>query len=255
MPGVSSHFDHTLGRLVMGQQVLNLGYSSEHGFVPLDSEIFISNVKAQGLHEDFQDGRSIVGKRYLQAQQLTKPQMAKSMKARAIREGIKVDFLLADAWFGTKAMLRSTEELSLTAIVRMKKGKLKYRLTTYKNEKEVVQDLDLKELYKKTVRKKWQKISGQPYQCKVLDVQLNLASSEKEPAQWRNVRLLFVRGNTELEKQDTGKHDWAVFLCTDINLEATKDLEIYALRWAVEAYFKESKQHLGGCLTTIASNI
>jgi hypothetical protein len=30
----------------MGQQVLNLGYSCEHGFVPLDSEIFISNVKA-----------------------------------------------------------------------------------------------------------------------------------------------------------------------------------------------------------------
>jgi hypothetical protein len=26
----------------MGQQVLNLGYSCEHGFVPLDSEIFIS---------------------------------------------------------------------------------------------------------------------------------------------------------------------------------------------------------------------
>ncbi|TXL02473.1 hypothetical protein BMR09_16825, partial [Methylococcaceae bacterium CS3] len=45
MPGVSSHFDHTLGCSVMGQQVLNLGYSCEHGFVPLDSEIFISDVK------------------------------------------------------------------------------------------------------------------------------------------------------------------------------------------------------------------
>jgi hypothetical protein len=58
MPGVSSHFDHTLGRAVMGQQVLNLGYSCEHGFVPLDSEIFISNVKAQGLYKEFQEGRS-----------------------------------------------------------------------------------------------------------------------------------------------------------------------------------------------------
>jgi hypothetical protein len=35
------------------------------------------------------------------------------------------------------------------------------RLTTCKNNKEVVQDLDLKGLYKQTVRKKWQKISGQ----------------------------------------------------------------------------------------------
>jgi hypothetical protein len=55
--------------------------------------------------------------------------------------------------------------------------------------------------------------------------------------------LLFVRGNTEVEKQDTGKHDWAVFLSTDVNLEAAKVLEIYALRWAVEVYFKEAKQH------------
>ena len=245
MPGVSSHFDHTLGRSVMGQQVLTLGYSCEQGFVPLDSEIFISKVKAQELYEDFKDARSIVGKRYFQAQQLTKPHMAKSMMARAIRGGVKAEFLLADAWFGTKAMLRSTEELSLTAIVRMKKSKLKYRLTTYKNEQEVVRDLDLKALYKQTVRKKWQKISGQAYQCKGLDVQLNLANSEKEPEQWRNVRLLFVRGNTELEKQETGKHDWAVFLSTDINLEPEKILEIYALRWAVEVYFKEAKQHLG----------
>jgi hypothetical protein len=84
MPGVSSHFDHTLGRSVMGQQVLTLGYSCEQGFVPLDSEIFISKVKAQELYEDFKDARSIVGKRYFQAQQLTKPQMAKSMMARAI---------------------------------------------------------------------------------------------------------------------------------------------------------------------------
>ena len=51
MPGVSSHFDHTLGRSVMGQQVLNLGLSCEHGYIPLDSEIFISDVKAQGLHQ------------------------------------------------------------------------------------------------------------------------------------------------------------------------------------------------------------
>jgi IS4 transposase len=34
-------------------------------------------------------------------------------------------------------------------------------------------------------------------------------------------------------------------LSTDVNLEAAKVLEIYALRWAVEVYFKEAKQHLG----------
>jgi SRSO17 transposase len=246
MPGVSSHFDHTLGRSVMGQQVLNLGLSCEHGYVPLDSEIFISNVKAQGLHQEFKDARSIVGKRYFQAQHQSKPQMAKAMMSRAIRAGVIVDYLLADAWFGTKGMLRTAEELSIASIVRMKKSKLKYRLTLYKDNKNVVQMLDLHELFQYSIRKNWQKIPGQPYQCKVLDVELNLTNStSKEPEQWRNVRLLFVRGHAEPDKQKAGKNDWAVFLSTDINLEASKILEIYALRWAVEVYFKEAKQNLG----------
>lgn len=33
MPGISSHFDHTSGRHMMGQQVLTLGLSCEEGFV------------------------------------------------------------------------------------------------------------------------------------------------------------------------------------------------------------------------------
>jgi len=246
MPGVSSHFDHTLGRSVMGQQVLNLGLSCEHGYVPLDSELFISDVKAQELHQEFKDARSIAGKRYFQAQHQSKPQMAKTMMSRAIRAGINVDYLLADAWFGTKGMLRTAEELCIASIVRMKKSKLKYRLTIYENEKKVIHDLNLHELYQYCIRKQWQKISGQPYQCKVIEVELNLTNStSKDPEQWRKVRLLFVRGNTEPNKQKAGKNDWAVFLTTDINLEANKILEIYALRWAVEVYFKEAKQNLG----------
>jgi len=118
-------------------------------------------------------------------------------------------------------------------------------LTTDKNGRKVIQNMELKELYKKMVRQKWQKIPGQPYQCKILDVELNLEDSRKETEQWKNVRLLFVRGNTEVDKKTPGKHDWAVFLTTDINLEAAKILEIYALRWAIEVYFKEAKQHLG----------
>jgi len=46
MPGISSHFDHTSGRHMMGQQVLTLGLSCDEGFVPLDSELFISPTKA-----------------------------------------------------------------------------------------------------------------------------------------------------------------------------------------------------------------
>jgi len=36
--------------------------------------------------------------------------MAKAMIHRAMRAGIKADYLLADAWFGNKTTIRTAEE-------------------------------------------------------------------------------------------------------------------------------------------------
>ncbi len=108
----------------MGQQVVTLGLSCEEGFVPLDSELFISQSKAQGLHQPFRDGRSTVAKRYRVAQQQTKPEMVKAMVYRALHANIMADYLLADAWFGSKTMIRLSQEASLTAVLRMKKNKM-----------------------------------------------------------------------------------------------------------------------------------
>lgn len=245
MPGVSSHFDHTSGRHVMGQQVVSLGFSCEDGFVPLDNELFISQTKAQGLHQPFRDGRSTVAKRYRIAQQQTKPEMVKGMIHRALRAGILADYFLADAWFGSKPMIRLSQEASLTAVLRMKKNNLKYRLSEYHNGSMERQEMDVQALYRHCVRKAWQKIPGQAYRAQVVDVELNLAESDKVAAQWVTVRLLFVRGNADTTKSKAGKHDWAVFLSTDTALTASKILELYAMRWSIEVYFKEAKQHLG----------
>lgn len=38
---VSSHFDHTLGKHVMGQQVLEMGLATPTTYVPLDSQIYV----------------------------------------------------------------------------------------------------------------------------------------------------------------------------------------------------------------------
>ena len=127
----------------------------------------------------------------------------------------------------------------------MKKSKLKYRVSDFIKGEIIQRDMDIKALYKHTVRKQWKKIPGQRYQAKVVDVELNLALTDKEEAQWTNVRLLFVRGSDQETKTQAGKHDWAVFLCTNTALTATEILELYAMRWAIEVYFKEAKQHLG----------
>lgn len=244
MPGISSHFDHTTGRCMMGQQVLTLGLSCDEGFVPLDSELFISQTKAIGLHEPFEDGRSIAAKRYRTAQQCTKPEMVGAMVKRALNAGIVADYLLADAWFGTKAMIRLTQETALVPVLRMKKNKMKYQVSSFVRGNTVSRELDVQALYKDCVRKAWQPIHGQKYQAKAVDVELNLAE-DKDPADWVKVRLLFVRGNAGETQATVGKHDWAVFLTTDTALSSAEILELYSMRWAIEVYFKEAKQHLG----------
>jgi SRSO17 transposase len=244
MPGVSSHFDHTLGRCVMGQQVLTLGLSSSAGFVPIDSELFISQSRAQGLHQPFRDARGVVARRYRVARQQTKPEMAGEMIRRAQRAGIDAEYLLADAWFGTKAMIQMAEKQLLTPILRMKNSTMKYRLSEYKSGKNTCREMNAKALYQSCIRCQWQKIAGQPYQAKTLDVELNLNKPD-EVENWIKVRLLFVRGADTQDMTQVGKHDWAVFLTTDISLAPQRLLELYAMRWAIEVYFKEAKQYLG----------
>ena len=243
MEGVSCHFDHTEGRYLMGQQVLTLGLATEDHFLPLDSQLYISQSKPHGLIREFNDARSVAAKRYQEALTQSKPEMAKAMLARAKRQNIQADYLAADAWFGTKAMLQTTQSLALTAVLRMKKNQMKYRVVDGKGRSS---ELDAKALYARAVKGEWKKVKGLPYRAVTLDVELDIADEKtKSAVQWIKVRLLFVRGSEEDEKPSVGKKDWALFLTSNPGMSAAKALEVYALRWNIEVYFKEAKQHLG----------
>jgi hypothetical protein len=242
MEGVSSHFDHVTGRHVMGQQVLTLGLATEEAFLPLDSQIYISDVKARELITEHKDSRSVLAKRYSEATTRSKPQMAAHMMKRAKRCGLEADYVIADAWFGTKSMMRTALGLEMCAILRMKKNKMKYRAVIKGRKKEL---LNAQQLYSCAVKRKWKKVRGLPWKAVAMDVELDLAEDDDKTPRWQAVRLLFVRGLKEPGDEDGGNKDWALFLTTDVRLSMTKILEIYALRWGIEVYFKEAKQHLG----------
>lgn len=242
MEGVSSHFDHVTNRHVMGQQVLTLGLATEDAFLPLDSQIYVSQTKAKELIRPYKDGRSVAGKRYSEATTQGKPEMAANMLKRAIRSGIDAEYLVADAWFGSKPMIRTALGCGICAILRMKKGNMKYRVVKTGRKKEL---LDAKELYSKVVKREWKKVRGMPWKAVALDVELDLSEGNQKQPEWKRVQLLFVRGVQEPGEPDVGKKDWALFLSTDPQLSMSRMLEVYALRWGIEVYFKEAKQHLG----------
>ena len=243
MGGVSCHFDHLTGRTVKGQQVLALGLATESTFLPLDQDIFIR--KKQIQPQAFKDNRSMAARRDRQARDMTKPALLALSVKRAIHQGFEADSFLADAWFGNPSTLRLSEQCRLTAILRMKKDKTTYRLTTFRDTVMHKQMLTATELFQNVVRKQWETIPGTSYQAKTLKVEINLAKKKAGPDQWITVRMQSVRGADTHDKPQAGKHDWALFLCTDPELSPQKILEIYALRWGIEVYFKESKQNLG----------
>lgn len=242
MEGVSCHFDHTEGRHVMGQQVLTLGLVTEALFMPIDSQIYVSNSKAQGLIRAFRDKRSVGAKRFNEGVDQSKPDISKGMLGRAKRQGISADYLIADAWFGTKPMIETAQSLGLIGLFRMKKNKMKYREV---NSSGQVTLLDANALYQKAVKGAWKKVRGMPYRAVTMNVELEVESDKKKAPDNINVRLLFVRGAAEQGKPCAGKKDWALFLTTAPEMSMTKMLEIYALRWGIEVYFKEAKQQLG----------
>ena len=243
MEAVSSHFDHVSNTYVMGQQILTLGLATEESFLPVDSQIYISSSKAHPQVKPYQDGRSVGAKRYNEAANQTKVEMSAGMLARAVRSGIHANYVAADAWFGNKEMIRTALSLDMTAILRMKKNKLKYRVKLGRKW----QHLNANELYQTAVRKQWRKVQDMPWKAVEMIVEVNLSTEKGKQAkpEYQSVKLLFVRGVNEEPDVDGSRKDWALFLSTDPQLATSTILTTYALRWGIEVYFKEAKQHLG----------
>ena len=88
------------------------------------------------------------------------------------------------------------------------------------------------------VRRRMKRLKGTCYRTVSLPVYLDLSDDKKKP-DLHQVTLLF---SSSVKQQN---ENWVLFLSTDTSLSPQKILETYALRWGIEVYFKEAKQHFG----------
>jgi len=228
--GVSSHFDHTETRHVMGQQVLQLGLATGKGFLPLDEQIYIGNKRVQGLQAPFQDQRHAVAKDYQSAFHENKNTMFRAMLKRALKNGFRSPHVNGDSWFGSKGNIAAVLDLELIGLFMMKRGNLSYRFQG--------RDYTAQMLYN-LIKRKMAVQKGQRFLTHSLIVELNLSEEKTNPAQWVKVKLVFSK------PRQCSKNTWVVLLCTNIDYPIEKILRIYALRWSIEVYFKEVKQNMG----------
>jgi hypothetical protein len=232
--GTSCYFDHTEGRTRKGHQMLQLGLATETGFLPLESQL-VMGAKAAVLKpkdKPFKDHRSAAARDLARAQEQNKQKQFRDMLHRAVRAGFSARYVLADAWFGCKENIRCCLEHKLIGIFQMKRGNMAYQ---YRGA-----HYTASQLYARVQRRLRPLNAKARYKTACLVVGLNLQPDPQQPAHWVQARLVFSAPVRE-RAADT----WVVFLCTDVTLPDVKILEVYALRWSIEVYFKELKQHLG----------
>lgn len=232
--GSSIHFDHTTGKTLQGHQVLQLGLAGTKGFVPVDTQIVMSQVNPIDKPEQkgFSDHRSSAAQDMRRARTQSKPENFRNMLRQAIRAGWSAAYLLADAWFGCKENIALSLELGLIGIFQMKRGNLIYR---YQGS-----DNTAAQLYARVQRRMRPENSKARFKTASIIVRINLQTNPRKPAKWARVRLVFS-APVRARSVDT----WVLFACTDPTMCDAKILQVYSLRWSIEVYFKEIKQNLG----------
>jgi len=228
--GVSSHFDHTSRRKIMGHQSVQLCHCSPKGTLPIDQHLYISDVKQHPLGKEFKDKRQTVSQDYTQANLKDKNELFRAMLVKATRLGFKAKHVLADSWYGNKKNISLVLQLGMTAVFMMKRGKLKYRFQG---------NLYTAKMLYQLVRRNLQSHNKSRFLTTVLKVEINLETNEKKMPIWQEVSLLF-------SKEKNSKEDlWVLILCTNLQYSAENILKTYAMRWGIEVYFKEIKQNMG----------
>ena len=155
---------------------------------------------------------------------ISKAQSVIRMISRAVRKGFEFEYVLFDSWFFSKEILAHIESfrtkgIKLIAMVKM--GRNLYRDCLSGKEMDAN---TLRKFHKK--RKKPQR--SRKYNATYIKVPVWYAN--------RRVNLFFVRLGSGSK--------WKVFITNDLDLTFNKLLETYHIRWSIEVFFKDAKQHL-----------
>jgi len=148
--------------------------------------------------------------------------MMVEMLCRSVKHGFMPDYVLVDSWFFCFEIL---EKLST-----LKNGAIKLVSMVRINNQIFFDCKANKEMPVKMVLKRYEKESKT---CKTLK-----SKYIKVACKYRGIRvnLFFVKMGRS--------GNWHLLLTTDLNLNFIRLMQVYQIRWAIEVFFKESKQYL-----------
>jgi hypothetical protein len=210
----------------LGFKNLTLGLFDGKSFNPLDFSLHAEKrLKAKQRKKQYQkqcDPRMPGAKRRKECN-IDKMTNAIQMIKRAVKHGFQAKYVLVDSWFGSKGFIQSIRQIkdkAMHVICGVRKDKRQY---TYNGEK-----MNAKKLLSTL------KHEGKEKRCRKRNTRYYEGIVDYEGI--GPVRLYFCRFPYQKE--------WRLFLSTDTSLSFLSMLEIYSVRWTIEIFFKEAKQHL-----------
>jgi hypothetical protein len=228
---ISKIWSHVKHRHLFGFKGLFLGFWDGKSFFTLDFSLHkekgkdkkkpfgltAKQRKKQFTKKRKKDSCGVIREKELLSDKIS---MAIKMIDRAVRKGIKADYVLMDSWFFCEAILTSALSLGINIIAMAKMGKAKYSFKgcDYSTK-------ELAQLLKQRKKVKWVKT-------------LSLYCAEIE-AEYKGVPLKLYFCKTSKR----GK--WHLLVSTNMKLGILKAYEIYSTRWSIEVFFKESKNYFG----------
>lgn len=226
---ISIVHDHVAGKKghKLGFKNLTLGLFDGKSFTPLDFSLHSEQPlkKARHRKEQYQKQRNpkSCGAKRIRECKVDKITNGLNMLKRAIKHGFRAKYVLVDSWFSSKEFIltaRESAQESMHVICGVRKDKRNYIY----NEK----SLNAQQLL--TVLKQ----EGKEKRCRKRNTRYFEIIVSYEGV--GKVKLYYCRFPYQKE--------WRLFLSTDTSLSFLSMIEIYSVRWTIEVFFKETKQHL-----------
>ena len=227
--GVSRIWNHVINKSILGYQLLLMGLYDGTAFMPVDFSLHREKgkneknkfgLKPRHYKEQFnkkRDRREAGAKRKKELD-ISKISSVAKMIERAHIHGIKADYVLTDSWFTCWEVVNATLACKMKFVGMFSKVKTLFEYNNMKVTYKQIRQLNRQ----KTKRNK----------------RFNLYYI-RTVVEWNGQRvvLCFTR---------KGKHGkWKTILSTDLSANFNQTVEAYQIRWTIEVFFKEAKQHLG----------
>lgn len=223
-------FDHCSHLYSLGIKFLLLGYWDGKSFIPMDFSLHFEpgktgkrGLSTKDLNKQYSKDRSEFCCSHKRIEELgvSKIEVALQMIKRVASRKLPINYVLADSWFVSEKFIKGIVNLKLNMIGLMKSNRM------------VNLGSKSLKLNKLPELKRSKIVNCKKYKCQYIPLQATYKDV--------TIKVFMVRMN--------GQSTWKTLVTTNTNLSFINTIKLYQIRWSIEVFFKDVKQHLNllGC--------